>query len=80
VLTDYIAAAMRQARYEILDDGNYYGWIPGFAGVFASQTTLEATRRELQSVLEGWILLGLRFGDGLPLVDGIDLAPVLDVA
>ena len=80
MLTDYIAAAMHEARYEILDDGNYYGQIPGFAGVFASQATLEATRDELQSVLEGWLLLGLRLGDALPVLDGIELAPALHMA
>jgi predicted RNase H-like HicB family nuclease len=80
MLTDYLTAAMHQAHYEILEDGNFYGQIPGFAGVFASQSTLEATRQELQSVLEGWILLGLRLGDALPVVNGIDLAPALHVA
>jgi hypothetical protein len=28
MLTEYIQAAMGKARYEILDDGTYYGEIP----------------------------------------------------
>ena len=73
MLTDYIQKAMRRARYEILEDGTYYGEIPGFQGVFANAETLEECREQLQDVLEGWILLGLRLGHRLPTVDGIDL-------
>jgi predicted RNase H-like HicB family nuclease len=73
MLTDYIRAAMAQARYEILeDDGTYYGEIPGFRGVFANAATLEACREELQSVLEGWLMLGLRLGHELPVIGNLD--------
>jgi hypothetical protein len=48
LLTDYIQAAMRRARYEILSDGAYYGEIPGFQGVYASAATLEDCRQILQ--------------------------------
>ncbi len=74
MLTNYIHAAMRRAKYEILkDDGTFYGEIPGFNGVYANADTLEACREELQEVLEGWIVLGLRLGHKLPGVDGIEL-------
>ena len=73
MLTSYIQAAMRKARYDILEDGTYYGEIPGFQGVFANAPTLEACREQLQEVLEGWILLGLQLGHHLPEVDGIKL-------
>jgi len=34
MLTGYVRAAMRRARYEILpDDGTYYGEILGFQGL-----------------------------------------------
>lgn len=80
MLTEYIRAAMRHAQYEILEDGTYYGSIPGFQGVFANQSSLEVCREELQSVLEDWILLGLHFGDPLPVVDGLDLKIETQVA
>jgi len=58
MLTSYIRAAMRQARYEIIeDDGFFYGEIPAIPGVWAHAKTLEACREELESVLEGWLLL-----------------------
>lgn len=72
MLLEYIQAAMRKAKYEILaDDGSYYGRIPGFKGVWANAGTLEDCRTELQSVLEDWILLAVRFNDRLPTVNGV---------
>jgi len=74
MLTSYILAAMRLAKYEILEDHTYYGEIPGFQGVWANADSLEACRDELQSVLEDWLILGLRMGHELPVVAGINLA------
>ena len=74
MLTSYIEAAMRGAKYEILSDGSFYGEIRGLQGVYANADTLEGCREELREVLEGWIILGLRLGHTLPEVDGISLA------
>lgn len=74
MLSEYIRAAMRRARYEILeDDGSFYGEIPGFEGVWADAATLEGCREELEEVLEGWIILSLSKNLPLPTVDGISL-------
>ena len=74
MLTDYIRAAMRKARYEILpDDGTFYGEIPGFDGVYANAHTLERCREELEDILEEWILLRVFKHLPLPTADGIDL-------
>ena len=74
MLTKYIQAAMSNALYEILpDDGSYYGEIPGFEGVYANTTRLEACREELQEVLEEWLLLRISQHLPLPQVDGINL-------
>ena len=73
VLSDYIRAAMGRAEYEKLDDGTYYGEIPGLQGVYANESKLEACRAELQSALEDWILFGLSNGFPIPPLDGIDL-------
>lgn len=75
MLTDYIAAAMKHAKYEIIDDERpFYGEIPDCRGVWANASTLEDCRRELQEVLEGWLLLGLKKNARLPVIDGISLA------
>ncbi|HQO36703.1 MAG TPA: type II toxin-antitoxin system HicB family antitoxin [bacterium] len=66
MLTQYLHAAMHRAVYEILsDDGSFYGEIPGFNGVYANASTLEACREELNEVLEEWILF--RISRNLPL-------------
>lgn len=74
MLTEYIRAAMRRARYEILeDDGSFYGEIPGFDGVWANAGNLEDCQEELEDVLEGWIVLSLSKNLPLPTVDGVSL-------
>jgi len=73
MLTEYIQAAMGKARYEILDDGTYYGEIPPCRGVWATAKTLEACRQELQEVLEEWIFLKIKDGDPLPTIEGLSL-------
>ena len=75
MLTKYIEAAMRRARYEILpDDGTYYGEISGFAGVYANADTLKECEEELQEVLKEWILLRISKRLPLPVVDGLQVA------
>jgi predicted RNase H-like HicB family nuclease len=74
MLTDYIHAAMHQATYELLPDGEgFYGEIPALEGVWANASTLEVCHEELQKVLEGWVVVGLRFGHSIPVINGIDL-------
>lgn len=74
MITEYIQAAMRKAKYKILDgDEGYYGEIPGFLGVWANAKTLEGCREELAEVLEEWILFHLADNTRLPKIAGIDL-------
>ncbi len=74
MLTSYIEAAMRKAHYEILPDSEgYFGSIEGLQGVWANAETLEDCRRELQEVLEEWIVLGLQMGHAIPPIDGLEL-------
>ena len=57
MLTKYINKAMELAHYEILsDDKSYYGEIPECQGVYANADTIEKCRKELEEVLEEWIL------------------------
>jgi len=62
---------MRQARYEMVeDDGAFYGHIPAIPGVWANAKTLEACREEPESVLEGWVLVGIADDSAIPDIDG----------
>jgi predicted RNase H-like HicB family nuclease len=78
MLTKYIEVAMHRATYELIEDGTFYGRIPECQGVWANAETLEACRDELQEVLEGWIILGLRLGHTLPVINDLDLTPALE--
>lgn len=74
MLSEYLQAALRHARYEILrDDGTYYGEIPECPGVYANTTRLEECREELREVLEAWILFRVHRHLPLPVIDDIEL-------
>ena len=67
MLTEYLQAAMRRAKYEILlDDGSFYGEIPDFQGVYANARTLESCREELQEVLEECVFFRVSKNLALP--------------
>src|ERR1019366_18360 len=46
------------------------GDIPAIPGVWANAKTLEACREELESVLEGWVLLSIADHSPIPDIDG----------
>ena len=73
MLTEYIKAAMRKAKYEILEDKSYYGEIPGFKGLYANESTLEECRNELEHTLEDWILISISKNLPLPSIGNLKL-------
>ncbi len=73
VLSEYIDGALDGAVYEKLEDGSYGGSIPICPGVIAFASSLRGCDKELRSVLEDWLLLGLKLGHRLPVIGGIDL-------
>jgi predicted RNase H-like HicB family nuclease len=74
MLTRYIEAAMKHARYKWLsrEDG-YYSEIPELPGVWATGSTEQACAEELQEVLEDWISLGLALQHEFPTIDGVTI-------
>ena len=73
VLSDYFAAALSEATYDKLEDNTFVGRIPSCQGVVAFGSSLRACEEELRSTLEDWVLVGLRLGHRLPVLNGIDL-------
>ena len=73
ILTEYVEQAMALATYDKLDDGTFSGRIPACKGVVAFASTLRQCEDELRSVLEDWILVGLKLGHALPVIAGLDL-------
>ncbi|MBU1289889.1 type II toxin-antitoxin system HicB family antitoxin [Patescibacteria group bacterium] len=66
MLTGYISQKLNKAQYKILEDGVYFGEIPGLKGVWASEKNLEECRETLREVLEEWLILKLQDGDKIP--------------
>ena len=75
MVIEYVEAAMRHAKYEVLrDQRKYYGEIPQCKGVYASAKNLEECRRQLTEVLEEWVLVRIYRHLRLPTFDGVKLA------
>ena len=73
MLTEYVDKAMSKAVYDKLADSTYCGKIPECPGTIAFGKTLYACQNELRSVLEGWLLVKIKHGDYLPIIDEVDL-------
>ncbi len=66
MISQFIYKKLAEAKYKILEDGTYFGEIPRLKGVWASGKTLDECRRELQEVLEDWLVLKIKDGDKIP--------------
>ena len=73
IISDYINSAMALAEYDKLEDGSFAGRIPKCRGVISFGSTLKECQIELRSTLEDWILVGIKLGHSLPIVDRINL-------
>lgn len=73
ILTGYIEEALSRAEYDKLEDGTFCGRVPDCKGVIAFGQTLRACEDELRSTLEDWILVGLKLGHTLPILEGYNL-------
>jgi predicted RNase H-like HicB family nuclease len=73
ILSDYVDQTLAQAVYDKRDDGTFAGRVPESPGAVAFGTTLRECEEELRSVLEDWVLVGLKLGHSLPVIGGIDL-------
>lgn len=73
ILSDYLENALAQAEYDKLEDGAFFGRIPACKGVVAFAATLRECETELRSTLEDWVLLGLKLGHSLPILNSLDL-------
>jgi len=67
LITEYIEAALRRAKYEIIDDEEpYYGEVQELEGAWATGKTLEECRHNLADVIDSWLVLSLKRGLPIP--------------
>jgi len=73
MLIQYIQAALEHAKYEIIEDEEpYYGEVPELQGVWASGKTLEECRKNLEDVVDEWIIIKLQKGLSIPLIENFN--------
>jgi predicted RNase H-like HicB family nuclease len=81
MLIQYIHAALERAKYEIIDDEEpYYGEVPELEGVWATGKTLEECRRNLEEVIDEWIVIRLRNRLPLPRIGDYVIKEPGDIA
>jgi len=73
MLKNYLDAALRNADYEIMEDGSVYGEIPKCNGVYSKSNNFESCRKELIEILEEWIFIRLKKGLDIPVIESINL-------
>ena len=73
ILSEYLERAIAQAEFDKLEDGTFAGRIPACKGVVAFGATLGECASELRSTLEDWVILGLKLGHPMPVIEDIDL-------
>ena len=72
MFAEYIEAALEKAVYKTLEDEEepIFVSVPELPGAWATGKTIEESRKELISVIEGWIALRLRMGRSIPPIGG----------
>ena len=71
MFAEYIEAALERAVYKSIDDEDpIFVSVPELQGAWATGKTVEDARKELISVIEGWIALRLRMGRSIPTIGG----------
>jgi predicted RNase H-like HicB family nuclease len=84
MLTQYIESAMSHIAIEHNEEGDQYpeqrfiGTIVPCPGVIGIGATVKECRANTQDVLEEWILVRVKSGYALPVIDGIDVNPTLE--
>lgn len=66
MISEFVGKKLKEAKYKILKDGTYFGEVPSVKGIWASAGNLEDCRKELQEVLEDWMLLKMRDEGRIP--------------
>ena len=73
MLIEYIQGALEKAEYKRREDMAWFAEIPGHEGVWANGESVEKCRKELMGVLEEWLLLKVKDGDAVPVIEGIEM-------
>lgn len=71
MFSEYIEAALERAVYKTIEDEEpIFVSVTELPGAWATGKTIKEARKELISVIEGWIALRLRMGRPIPPIGG----------
>ena len=73
MLLNYIQKALEKAEYKRLGDDTWFAEIKGFQGVWSNGESVEECRRELQEVLEEWLILKIRDDEPIPKIEDVEI-------
>lgn len=73
MLLNYIQKALEKAEYKKLGDDTWFAEIKGFQGVWSNGESVEECRRELQEVLEEWLILKIRDDEPIPKIEDVEI-------
>ncbi|OGI06465.1 MAG: hypothetical protein A3I68_04065 [Candidatus Melainabacteria bacterium RIFCSPLOWO2_02_FULL_35_15] len=78
MLLDYLNAALKKAKYEVIknEKEKYYAEISVCKGVWATGKSLKECRKNLLSTLEGWLIIRLQRKLPIPKIENYDLKPL----
>jgi len=71
MLAEYIQTALKYAVFEPVED-EFFCYVPQLQGAWAKAPTQAECLMALATVLEEWILFGLRMGQSIPAIDGLN--------
>lgn len=71
MIREYLDRALRNAHYDMLEDGGYVGEVADLQGVLATARSLEECRDQLAEVIEEWVLVHIARGLAVPPLDGV---------
>ncbi len=81
MLIQYIQAALEHDKYEIIEDEEpYYGEVPELQGVWASGKNLEECRKNLEDVIDEWIIIRLKKGLSIPPIGNLNFETTGEIA
>ena len=72
-LRRYVDEALKQAQYEVDENGVVIAKVPGASGFFAQGETFEEARENLRDVIEGNVMLALQLGLDIPKIPGVKI-------
>jgi predicted RNase H-like HicB family nuclease len=73
LLHDYAEAAVRHARTQEIEPGQWFSEIVGFEGLWGEGSSREMAEADLLVAIPGWVELRLNAGADVPQLGGYDL-------